>query len=82
MHTEDGVADKFIEDVRRCAESIIKVPGEKLEGKMAIYGVAQSLPDRSLIGDFTRCFLDSMYYTPLAEWNHQFFYVKIAIKKV
>lgn len=31
---------------------------------MAIYGVAQSLPDRSLVGDFTRMYLDSMYYTP------------------
>lgn len=32
--------------------------------QMAIYGVAQSLPDRSLVGDFTRMFIDSMYYTP------------------
>lgn len=30
---------------------------------MAIYGVAQSLSDRSIVGDFTRMFLDSMYYT-------------------
>lgn len=31
---------------------------------MAIYGAAQSIPDRSIVGDFTRLFLDSMYYTP------------------
>lgn len=31
---------------------------------MAIYGVAQSMPDRSLVGDFTRSYIDSMYYTP------------------
>lgn len=33
--------------------------------QMALYGVAQSLPDRSIVKDFTCHFLDSMYYTPL-----------------
>lgn len=32
--------------------------------KMAVYGVAQTIPDRALVGDFTRCFLNAMYYTP------------------
>lgn len=31
---------------------------------MAIYGVAQQLPDRSIVVDFTRLFLDSNYYVP------------------
>lgn len=31
---------------------------------MAIYGVAQTIPDRRIVGDITRAFLDSMYYTP------------------
>lgn len=67
MHTQDGVADKFITDVANSTKEILKQPGEKLEGKMAIYGVAQSVPDRSLVGDFTKCFLDSGYYTPINE---------------
>jgi len=28
-----------------------------------MYGMSQSIPDRSVVGDFTRCFLDAMYYT-------------------
>lgn len=28
-----------------------------------MYGMCQSIPDRSVVGDFTKCFLDSMYYT-------------------
>lgn len=32
--------------------------------QMAIYGVAQTIPDRRIVGDITRAFLDSMYYTP------------------
>ena len=29
-----------------------------------MYGMSQGLVDRSVVGDFTRYFLDSMYYTP------------------
>lgn len=32
-----------------------------------MYGMSQSIPDRSVVGDFTRFFLDSMYYIPTAE---------------
>lgn len=35
--------------------------------KLAMYGMSQSIPDRSIVGDFTRFFLDSMYYTPKAK---------------
>lgn len=63
MHTQPGVADRFINDVKKELTEIMKNPGEPIEGKMAIYGVAQSLSDRSIVGDFTRMFLDSMYYT-------------------
>lgn len=42
----------------------MKNPGQVVEGKMAIYGVSQALPDRSLVGDFIKLFLDSLLYTP------------------
>ncbi|CAH1119293.1 unnamed protein product [Phaedon cochleariae] len=64
MHTQPGVADKFLEDVKSSLTEIMKNPSEPVEGKMALYGVAQQLPDRSIVGDFTRLFLDSMYYVP------------------
>lgn len=64
MHTLDGIAEKFIEDVTKSVEEIMKDPGQIVEGKMAIYGVAQSLPDRSLVGEFTKSFLDSMHFIP------------------
>jgi sphinganine-1-phosphate aldolase len=32
-----------------------------------MYGMSHSIPDRSIVGDFTRFFLDSMYYTPAEE---------------
>ena len=64
MHTGPGTADRFIADVRNCVAEIMKNPGKPVEGKMAIYGMAQSIPDRTVVGDVTRCFLNAMYYTP------------------
>lgn len=60
QHTKPGVADKFLDDVRDCLDEILKDPGLPVEGKLAIYGVAQSLPDRSIVVDFVRIFLDSI----------------------
>lgn len=67
MHTQPGVGDKFLTDVRDSLTEIMKTPSLPVEGKMAIYGVAQELPDRSIVGDFTKLFLDSMYYIPKRE---------------
>lgn len=68
MHTQPGVADKFLADVRTCTAEIMKDPGQPVVGKMALYGMAQSIPDRSVIGEVTRLFLHSMYYTP-EKWS-------------
>lgn len=66
MHTKNGIADQFIKDVEREVKEILKEPKKAIEGKVAMYGVAQALPDRSLVGEITRRFLDSMYFTPKA----------------
>lgn len=64
MHTKDGIADNFINDVETIVKELMKNPEKPLEGKMVIYGVSQTIPDRSIVGDFTRLFLDSLYFTP------------------
>ena len=38
-------------------------------GSAAIYGMAQSLPDRSIVDQLTRCYLDSLYTTMADKWN-------------
>ncbi|KAI5747317.1 hypothetical protein M8J77_013437 [Diaphorina citri] len=67
MHTQPGVADKFISDVREELAIIMQNPGLQLEGVMAMYGKSHSIPDRSIIGDFTRYYIDATYYTPDCE---------------
>lgn len=64
MHTKEGVADKLMKDVVEQVEIIMRDPKQPVEGKMAMYGMAQSLSDRSLVGDLTREYLSAMYYTP------------------
>lgn len=64
MHTKPGVADNFINDVDSVVKELMKNPEKPVEGKMAIYGVSQTIPDRSIVGDFTRLFLDSLSFTP------------------
>lgn len=63
VHTQPGVADQFLEDVSTELEMIMETRNIPVKGKLAMYGMSQSIPDRSVVGDFTKCFLDSMYYT-------------------
>ncbi|KAK7862379.1 hypothetical protein R5R35_004164 [Gryllus longicercus] len=67
MHTAEGVADRFLSDVKKFLDVIMKNPKKDVEGKFAMYGMSHSIPDRSIVGDFTRFFLDSIYYTPSQE---------------
>ncbi|KAL7016927.1 hypothetical protein ACKWTF_010202 [Chironomus riparius] len=64
LHTKDGIADRFVKDVETVMKELMKNPEKPVEGKMAIYGVSQTIPDRSIVGDFTRLFLDSLLFTP------------------
>lgn len=64
MHTRKDQADNFINDVEVICHELMKNPEKPVEGKMALYGVAQAIPDRSIVGDFTKLFLDSLYFTP------------------
>lgn len=64
MHTKSGIAERFVCDVQTTVDELMKNPEKPVDGKMALYGVSQTIPDRSIVGDFTRLFLDSLYFTP------------------
>ncbi|XP_078387058.1 sphingosine-1-phosphate lyase 1 isoform X1 [Cetorhinus maximus] len=72
LHTRNGVADKFVEDLRQSVAEIMKNPDEKTTGRGAIYGMAQSIPDRSMVTEISHGFLDCLYSTelPNIEKNH------------
>lgn len=65
LHTRGSVADRFVGDVRQSVAEIMKNPAEKTTGRGAIYGMAQSIPDRSLVTEISHGFLDCLYSTEL-----------------
>nr|XP_040033711.1 sphingosine-1-phosphate lyase 1 isoform X2 [Gasterosteus aculeatus aculeatus] len=69
LHTQSGVADRFIRDVKEQVAIIMKNPKEKTTGMGAIYGMAQSIPDRSMVTEISRGFLDCLYSTEVAKSN-------------
>ncbi len=59
-HTQPGVADRFLEDLRESVEYVKAHPEAK--GKMApVYGMAASIPFRSMVDDLLRRYLDVLY---------------------
>jgi glutamate/tyrosine decarboxylase-like PLP-dependent enzyme len=59
-HTEPGVAERFLADLREAAEHVRRTPGE-MGGMAPIYGMAGTLPVRSAVGDLMRAYLDVIY---------------------
>lgn len=67
VHTQEGVAERFVSHIEEALVDILKNPGLAVEGDMAIYGMSQRIPDRSIVGDITKVYIDAMYYTPKLE---------------
>uniref|UniRef100_A0A914VYY2 sphinganine-1-phosphate aldolase n=1 Tax=Plectus sambesii TaxID=2011161 RepID=A0A914VYY2_9BILA len=67
--TKPGVADAFIADIHGVVEEILASPKAQAEGPAALYGMAQKLPDRSIVKEFAYAYLDECYSTPTAMHN-------------
>ncbi|KAJ8023088.1 Sphingosine-1-phosphate lyase 1 [Holothuria leucospilota] len=67
-HTRE-VSNALIKDVRECVKEVMKDPGKKAEGAAALYGTAQSIPDRSIITDMARGYLAACYNTAMGDQN-------------
>jgi sphinganine-1-phosphate aldolase len=60
MHTKEGIADEFLKDLREGAQHCRENPAPPT-GSAAMYGMSQSIPDRSLVDDICRSTLDCFY---------------------
>lgn len=59
-HTQPGVADKFIKDLKAAVAYVQANPG--VEGGMApMYGMAATIPVRGLVGDLLEEYIDLLY---------------------
>lgn len=59
-HTQPGVADRFIADLREAVDFVRANPG--VEGGMApVYGMAATIPLRGLVNDMLKRYIDLLY---------------------
>lgn len=59
-HTEAGVAERFVHDLRGAVDYVQTHPGDK--GEMApVYGLAASLPLRGVVSDLLKRYMDVLY---------------------
>lgn len=61
LQTQDGVAERFVHDVGEVVKSVRSDPSAKCSGVGAMYGVAQAIPDRSVVGQLAEGFVDILY---------------------
>jgi len=59
-HTRPGVAERFLADLR-AAVAEVKANPHKEGGAAPIYGMANTLPDRGIIADLLRKYMDNWY---------------------
>ncbi len=59
-HTAEGVADRFVSDLREAVEAVKADPGEA-DGIAPVYGMAATMPVRGMVGEMLRRYLDILY---------------------
>lgn len=59
-HTQPGVAERFVEDLRESVEYVKAHPEEK-GGMAPVYGMAATMPMRGLVGDMLKKYLDLIF---------------------
>ena len=61
-HTQEGVADRFIADLADAVQHVRDNPEPEKEGGMApMYGMAGTLPVRTLVGELLQRYIDMLY---------------------
>jgi hypothetical protein len=59
-HTQPGVADRFVSDLR-AAVGDVKVRPDAPGGMAPMYGMAGTLPFRGVVADMLKRFIDVLY---------------------
>jgi sphinganine-1-phosphate aldolase len=59
-HTQPGVAERFLADLRAAVEEVVAEPAGK-EGLAPVYGLAGTIPFRGMVRDLLKKYLDLLY---------------------
>lgn len=58
MHTDGNISSSFVRDVKAITKDLLTEPRGKVDGSAAIYGMAQTIPDRSVVTEICTQYLD------------------------
>lgn len=61
-HTQPGIAERFVEDLRESV-GYVKAHPEETGGMAPVYGMAATMPMRGLVGDILKKYLDMIFRT-------------------
>ncbi len=61
-HTAPGVAERFIDDLKASVEYVKDNPSAT-GGQAPMYGMANTIPDRGVIADAMKKYMDGLYRT-------------------
>ncbi|KAJ1656417.1 Dihydrosphingosine phosphate lyase [Dispira simplex] len=56
-----SMAEQFVRDLKEAVAKVKANPDQYEKGSAAIYGLATTVPDRSIVGDIARGYVDSLY---------------------
>ena len=59
VHTAPGVLELLLKDLKASVAECMLDPSKKPEGEAAMYGMAQQLPDRSIVAEIGSLYLDA-----------------------
>jgi len=56
-----GRGDVFLKELRESIDEVVNNPKKFQDGAAVVYGMAEALPDRSMVSDMAKIFLDTLY---------------------
>ena len=61
---QKGLKEKFVQDLREATEQTLATGrGTTMEGVSALYGMAQTIPDKTIAKELCHRYLDILYKT-------------------
>lgn len=61
LHTKDGMEKQFLDDLKTAVSEVILTPEKYANGTAAVYGMAHSIPDVSLLNPVASGFVDALF---------------------
>jgi len=59
-HTQPGVAERFLADLRASVDEVLSQPARK-EGLAPVYGLVATIPFRGMVHDLLKRYIDLLY---------------------